>query len=133
MSFSSFPTSQLPLHLSQLRYPAGLLPKPACKLPPGHSCSALDTYPLPSSISVREDTRIPVVLHFHGLWRSVSPTIPETPWELGLLQYIEICVSTMPGSVWVPNVLVSIWYACTVAMCVTSWCCEYKHVCCWPR
>lgn len=36
---------------------------------------------------------------------------------------IKSLVSTMPGSVWVPNVLVSIWYACTVAMCVTSWCC----------
>lgn len=47
---------------------------------------------MPSS-TYGEDTRIPVALHLHGPWRLVSPTIPETPWELGLLQYTEnLCV-----------------------------------------
>lgn len=46
---------------------------------------------------MEKDTRTPAVVHLHGPWRLVSPTIPETPWELGLLQYIEICVSAMPG------------------------------------
>lgn len=109
--FLAFPPSScLFTSLSRNSYHTlpGLLPKSAFKLP--------DTPALPWTLipcpppSMWERTHIFLLCCISmAPGDRFIPTIPEIPWELGLLQYIEICVSPMPGSVWVPNVLVSIW------------------------